>query len=334
MLLVNDGFGALACALNHFSPELWSDSVVAHHSASYNIEANQLNKIRTIKSTDNPGKIYNIILIKLPKNNAFLEHQLICLKQCISRDTKIIAAGMVKHMQKSQFELLEDIIGTTKTSLAQKKARLVFLEPDIALLNTKKLSPYPTRLTCPDLNIELYNHANVFSRDKLDIGTRFMLSQFDKLPRAHKIIDLGCGSGVLGIIGKRRQQSLYNIQASICFIDESYMAIRSSIDNFSNAFPDQVHDAQYEVNDGLNSLAIDNVDLILCNPPFHQNHTISDHIAWSMFNDSKSVLNKEGELWVVGNRQLNYHIKLKSIFKNCETIAANSKFVVLRAINK
>jgi len=35
---------------------------------------------------------------------------------------------------------------------------------------------------------------------------------------------------------------------------------------------------------------------------------------------------------VVGNRHLGYHAKLKKLFGNCETVAANRKYVILKAI--
>jgi 16S rRNA G1207 methylase RsmC len=72
--------------------------------------------------------------------------------------------------------------------------------------------------------------------------------------------------------------------------------------------------------------------LILCNPPFHQQTATTDHIAWQMFKDSFRVLKKGGELRIIGNRQLAYHIKLKRIFGNEKLIASNDKFVTQSAI--
>jgi 16S rRNA G1207 methylase RsmC len=50
-----------------------------------------------------------------------------------------------------------------------------------------------------------------------------------------------------------------------------------------------------------------------------------------MFTASLRGLKVRGQLVIVGNRHLNYHGKLKKLFGNCETIASNAKFVVLRA---
>jgi 16S rRNA G1207 methylase RsmC len=71
---------------------------------------------------------------------------------------------------------------------------------------------------------------------------------------------------------------------------------------------------------------------VLINPPFHQQHSVGDAIAWKMFKDAQRVLVAGGELRLVGNRHLAYHAKLKKLFGNCETIAATTRFVILSSI--
>ena len=71
-------------------------------------------------------------------------------------------------------------------------------------------------------------------------------------------------------------------------------------------------------------------DLVLCNPPFHMGQQQDTSIAERLFSQAHRALRGGGELWVVGNRHLSYHIKLKKRFGNAEVAAANRKFVVLR----
>lgn len=81
-------------------------------------------------------------------------------------------------------------------------------------------------------------------------------------------------------------------------------------------------------------LASESADLILCNPPFHQQQTVGDFIAWRMFRQAGEVLRRGGALRIVGNRHLNYHVKHKRLFGNLRQVAANPKFVVLEAIRE
>ena len=268
------------------------------------------------------------MLIKVPKTLALLEHQLITLNHHISDDTVIIAGGMVKYLQKSHQQLFDKHLGHGTTSLAVKKARLIFSSTE----NNRQASqsPYPADSYYSEIDLYINQHANVFSQHKLDLGTRLMLQQFNQLPKAQTILDLGCGNGILGIMAKRQQPD-----CQLYFIDESYMAVESARNNYFNPLNLQSQQAQdkanFLVSNCLEQTTRSEIDLILCNPPCHQATIIGDHIARQMLKQSYKALKQGGRLWVVGNRHLGYHIKLKRLFGNCKTIASNHKFVVLEA---
>ena len=331
LLIINDSFGALSCSLSNFSITHWSDSLISQLACKENIKSNQLTAdINLLKSTSNPSGIYDLVLIKVPKTLALLEHQLITLKDHISDNTVVIAGGMVKYLQKSYQQLFEQYLGTTTTSLAVKKARLIFSGTEKK--DQAMPSPYPLQNDYQEIDLQISQHANVFAKDKLDIGTRFMLQQYDKLPKANQLVDLGCGNGILGIMVKRQQP-----ECQVYFVDESFMAVDSAKDNYFN--PVNLDSQQEQDKDNflpsncLQQTTLADIDLILCNPPFHQSNTVGDQIAWQMFKQSHKALKQGGKLWIVGNRHLSYHVKLKRLFGNCRTIASNKKFVILEAIH-
>lgn len=83
---------------------------------------------------------------------------------------------MVSEIHTSTLKLFERILGPTRTSLAVKKARLIFCTPDPRLARTP--SPWPLRYALPDdvgvlAGRTVTNHAGIFCAERLDIGTRF-----------------------------------------------------------------------------------------------------------------------------------------------------------------
>jgi 23S rRNA (guanine1835-N2)-methyltransferase len=325
-LIINDCFGALAVSLHYWQPQVWSDSYLAHHATRLNLQRNQLPEtaVQLISSLESLQGVFDCVLIKVPKTLALLEDQLLCLRPHLHANTQIIVAGMIKNLPPTVWKLLERLIGTTRTSLAKKKARLIFVDFDASLTTPK--SPYPTEYQLENTNYRLTNHANVFSRDHLDIGTRFFLQHLPSSSAALDIIDLACGNGVVGLLAAAK-----NPNARLYFVDESFMAVASARANFQRAFG-ETRLASFQVGDGLSEFAVQSADLILCNPPFHQQQTIGDQLASQFFKQSKTVLRRGGELWVIGNRHLAYHQDLKRLFGNCTVIASNAKFVIWQAI--
>ena len=132
LLIVNDTFGALAVALHHLKPQAWSDSYLSQQATRLNLQQNNLpeQSVKLTSSLESLEGIFNCVVIKVPKTLALLEDQLIRLRPHCWADTRIIVAGMVKTLPPTVWKLLERLIGTTSTSLAQKKARLIFVDFD------------------------------------------------------------------------------------------------------------------------------------------------------------------------------------------------------------
>lgn len=326
LLVANDSFGALAVALAAWSPQAWSDSFLSQAATRENLAGNGIDpgRVSLVNSLRQPAGPLDLVLIKMPKTLALLEDQLIRLRPLLRRDTRVMIAGMMKGLPRRVWPLLERIVGPTDTAPGWKKAKLISVTPDPALPLPD--SPYPVSYRLEGTGHLISNHANVFSRDGLDIGTRFFLQHLPERTAARDIVDLGCGNGVVGLLAAERHPD-----ATLHFVDESFMAVASARDNFRRACGDG-RAAEFRVGDGLRDFPPASVDLVLCNPPFHQQQAVGDQIAKSMFRQSHRALRQGGELRVIGNRHLGYHLALKRLFGNCELVASNAKFVILRAL--
>jgi 23S rRNA (guanine1835-N2)-methyltransferase len=326
VLLLNDAFGALAVALANQQVFSWNDSWLAQQALRENLQANgyATDQVRTNDSIKFPLASVDCVLIKIPKTLALLEYQLYALRAILHHDSRIVAAGMARNIHSSTLELFETILGPTTTTRAVKKSRMVLVQRDHSLNEGQSRYPDSFELEV-DRSYRIVNHASLFSRDRLDPGSRLLLEHMPTDESYRRIVDLGCGNGVLGLIA-----AALNPDATLLFCDESHMAIASARENFHAAFAG-TRVAEFRVDDCLQGVDRDSRDLVLFNPPFHQQHSVGDAIAWQMFKDARRVLVAGGELRIVGNRHLGLHAKLKKLFGNCTTIAANKKFVILSA---
>ncbi|EPZ1226490.1 23S rRNA (guanine(1835)-N(2))-methyltransferase RlmG [Salmonella enterica subsp. enterica serovar Anatum] len=327
VLILNDTFGALSCALAEHSPYSIGDSYLSELGTRENLRHNGIaeSSVTFLDSTADYPQAPGVVLIKVPKTLALLEQQLRALRKVVTAQTRIIAGAKARDIHTSTLELFEKVLGPTTTTLAWKKARLInctFSHPQLAD------APQTLSWKLEDTGWTIHNHANVFSRTGLDIGARFFMQHLPENLDG-EIVDLGCGNGVIGLSLLAK-----NPQANVVFVDESPMAVDSSRLNVETNLPEAFERCEFMINNALSGVEPFRFNAVFCNPPFHQKHALTDNIAWEMFQHARRCLKINGELYIVANRHLDYFHKLKKIFGNCATIATNNKFVILKAVKQ
>lgn len=282
ILIFNDDFGTLGCWFTQYNPIWISDSYISLRSLQENLGRNHLKSVideagaltspvTSLTSVESltfmPEKAPSVIMLKVPRTLALLEQQLIDIKRYAAPGTHIVAAGKIKAVTKSVSALFEKIIGPAKTSLA-KKNRDWFLVPLMKKISPIP-SPYPETWECKGATGQTFvlkNHANVFSRQSLDIGARLMLEHMT-VSANETVVDLGCGNGILGVNALALAGD-----CKVIFIDESFMAVESARLNVLENFPDKIDQCEFIASNCLESLLEKQqspwVTKILCNPPF------------------------------------------------------------------
>ncbi|QYG95691.1 methyltransferase [Iamia sp. SCSIO 61187] len=331
VVLVGDAWGALACALAPTGPTVVVDSYVAGRAIGHNLAAHGLlaSSVRVVTPLADLPERVDVAVVKVPKTTALLEHVLHRLAPSLHGGSIVVGAGMARHVHSSTIDLFERLVGPTRTSRAEKKARLIHAQVAGRVVGP---SPWPREVVVTPPGGEPLTavaHAGVFSADHLDPGTALLLAHLPE-PGVHRAaVDLGCGTGVVGTVLARRDPDL-----EVTFVDDSTLAVASARATWAGALGDRT--ARFTVGDALEDLADGEPvtpDLVVVNPPFHRDHTVGDATAWRMFAQARAVLAPGGELLVVGNRHLAYHAKLKRLFGTAavEVVGSDPGFVVLRA---
>jgi len=106
--------------------------------------------------------------------------------------------------------------------------------------------------------IQFRTAAGVFARGGVDRGSRLLLETIEPTG-AQRILDLGCGYGVLGIVMAARAP-----QARVTLVDVNPRAVALAKEN---ATLNQIENADVRCGDGCAVVAGETFDLVLFNPP-------------------------------------------------------------------
>jgi 16S rRNA G1207 methylase RsmC len=323
ILVVNDEHGALCVALQPAA--LWTDSALSAQALKRNSSTNHREPTPVVWSTQTPSCTPHCVVLRIPKQLPYFEYQLARLARLMPAGATLLAAGMDKHLSARTAQILERHIGPTERQRGRRKARLFCATRDDRPAATDNAT---ATYYCETLDARLRALPNVFSREKLDIGSRFLLEYLDQLAPVNTLIDLACGNGVLGLAAVKK-----GLAREVVFCDESSMAIASAWLNASQLFARQTDSFVFHHGDGL--LKYDGVpaELILCNPPFHLNHTVDEFAGRHLLQQCSKHLQPGGLLCLVANRHLDYLPTLKRGFRRVEKAAHNNKFTIWLAHN-
>ncbi len=147
---------------------------------------------------------------------------------------------------------------------------------------------------------KLNSNNNMFSKNHLDYGTKLLLENITKNKLEGKVLDLGCGYGVIGII----LSDFYpNLKIDMC--DITTRAIETTKENAKNLTNINI----------FKSDAYENItgkyNYIITNPPIRAGKEVIRKFLFG----AEEHLEKSGELWFVMRKDHG----VKSMIKELET---------------
>ena len=151
------------------------------------------------------------------------------------------------------------------------------------------------------IDLVLNTNEEVFSPTAVDKGTRAMLS-FVEFKENDKVLDLGCGCGVVGILAAK-QIGADNVV--MCDVSENAVQLSKQ-----NAAANGVAGVTIRRSDGLKEISEKDFTLILSNPPYHTDFAV----AKGFIEDGFKKLAIGGKMVMVTKRLDWYRNKLSSVF--------------------
>lgn len=165
-----------------------------------------------------------------------------------------------------------------------------------------------------DFVLRLETSPRLFSPAAVDRGTLAMLSLVE-LRREDRVLDLGCGCGVVGIWAARR---LSPDQVVLCdVLPEAAELARA------NAVRNGVGACRVYESDGFRGFSERDFTLILSNPPYHTDFSVAKHFIEEGFRR----LQTGGRMFLVTKRRAWYENKLTAVFGGCRVREKDGYFV-------
>lgn len=337
-LIIGDGHGALPLLPAGVPRVVVADLASSHLAAAMNAEllgrdaddGGTLHMTTTLAqpASYDDGRAFAAVGVVWPRALAHAEALLARLGATLPADTPVVVGMRNDGPGARGARLLERHLSALTIERARGRRRIAVgkLRP--------ALPPVAKSHRGPD-GIQIWSHAGVFAHGRVDEGATRLIDAlaFAELPPGRVVLDLGCGDGTLGVVAAGRTGA-----AKVIFVDDDVMAVDAARLTFDAAFaaPEGGLAANAPVADyvhacDLDSIAARSVDLVVCNPPFHDGAAMTRATAARMFADAARVLDGNGSLLVVGNRHLDYDTRLLRHFAAVHVVAADRAFVVLRA---
>jgi 16S rRNA (guanine1207-N2)-methyltransferase len=164
----------------------------------------------------------------------------------------------------------------------------------------------------------LWSQPGVFSWDRVDPGSALLIAVLP--PLGGWGVDLGCGVGVIAL--KVLQSPAVT---GIDLVDIDRRAVQAAKRNVADPR------ARLHWADLRTAPALDGLDFVVCNPPFHDGGAEDRALGQAFIRRAYEALRTGGALWMVANRHLPYEAVLAERFARVTRRADQGGYKVFEA---
>ena len=169
-----------------------------------------------------------------------------------------------------------------------------------------------------NIDFKFITDNGVFSKKGLDFGTRSLLENIDVDSLKGDILDFGCGYGPIGIfISKIKNISVDMTDVNLRSVELAKK--NSALNNVkTNIFESDIYSAVDK-----------KYDFIISNPPIR----VGNEILYKILLDAKNHLKKNGELWIVVNKNQGAKTVIKRLEEayEVELVKKNKGFYIIKS---
>ena len=274
------------------------------------------------------GRTFDAVLALLPKSRPTWEQTVLGAAAVLRPGGNFFLAGAKNCGVKSAAKFVREVFGEAEVVAYKGGSRL--------LKAVRPTGPAPPpgeyyswhKVTAPLAGgrIEFLTRAGLFSRDRLDDGSRMLIESLsaDRPPReSDRVLDLGCGCGVLTLAAARAVTG-----GRVVAVDVDCRAVEATRRNIEAC---GLANAEARLSDCIEAVAAERFDVVITNPPRHQARKAGFDLAEQFIRDSAVVLRPTGRLLLVASHFLRYRRVMAQVFGHVEVLRKDSRFNVFCA---
>ena len=165
--------------------------------------------------------------------------------------------------------------------------------------------------------------VGVFANKKIDEGTKMLLEAIE-IRAGDRVLDLGCGYGVVGIVASRLAKF-----GGVVLADANIKSIRLAEENVRL---NGVANAKVILSDGLKDIPKMEFDIIISNPPIHVGLGVFEEFAKDSFN----FLKRGGKIYFVSQERLGPAVErlFKEVFGNYQLVRKERGYIISLAVKE
>lgn len=321
------GTGLVGAALSARGAELTllDDNLVAVEAARRTLEANGAHSSDLHPSTTlRPAQdAYDVAIINAPKGREVGRRLIRSALRALKIGGRLYIGGANRGGVKSLIDDARGLVGdmnVIKIKAAHRVAVGVYANP----IEPGDDSAFTEHTVIVRDQIWRYaSSPGVFAWDRLDDGSRALIETMQLKP-TDTVLDLGCGSGLVGLVAS-------TLADRVVSVDASALAVESTRRTYEI---NRVLKAEVLISDCASAVFDRAFDVAVTNPPFHQGVGTEYAVARQFVIDAARVLKPGGRLWLVANRFLRYENELADRFAEVRVAYEDNRFRVLAAIRR
>ncbi len=275
---------------------------------------------------DASDESFDVVILHQQRSRALTETLIRQALVRVETEGLVLVAGAVKEGVSGSEAILREVCEVVEVAAWGRGVRIMTArkpQPGRALHETAPRRRH--RAEIAGTTVDWITTDGVFSADGLDPATELLLETVT-LPHRGRILDFGCGAGVIGLWCAARMPDV-----TVTMVDSDVASVRCAEEG---ARLNALGNARALLSDGALLASEERFDVVITNPPVHRGRKCDPTLVEGFARAAARAIGRKGRLWLVTAPTVPIRRALEELFTDVRIAAENGSFRVWDAIRR